>query len=276
MSIVTGHEFMKLADLCVVSEDIDNKIKHGIRRFDRVGHKRLSLPEDLRSVEIICVAPENIRRLSQLLRRDYLVDLIIVTHNSDMSIDARFLPYLNHPKVKKWFGQNVQIRHPKLHAIPIGMANPQYTHGNKQLLHAVAKSNWDKSNLVFVNFSIGTNPHKREPILELFKNKYPTHQGQNQTEYWESMAKSKFCISPPGNGVDCHRIWECIYLKTIPIVEKNIAFDQFTDLPILFIEDWHVVNDNFLNDVYLAFSKKEWNYEKAYMEYWRREITGGK
>jgi hypothetical protein len=236
----------------------------------------LFFPAVPRVPRIVYVKPENIKYLIRLMKRRLLTDLVVITHNSDLSIDAKFLPYLNHPKIKKWYAQNVQIEHPKLRAIPIGMANPQYRHGDKNLLEAVAKSNWKKDNLLFINFGTNTNPGQRTPILKVFRNKYQVCCGQNQTEYWENMAKSKFCISPPGNGIDCYRIWECIYLRTIPIVERNIAFDQFTALPILFVEDWHVIDDDFLNDAYLAFSKKKWNYEKAYMEFWRKEITSDK
>ena len=54
----------------------------------------------------------------------------------------------------------------------------------------------------------------------------------------EDLSKHKFCISPPGNGVDCHRTWECLYLGVIPIVEKSPHMSYFDDLPILFVDNY--------------------------------------
>ena len=47
-----------------------------------------------------------------------------------------------------------------------------------------------------------------------------------------------FSISPNGNGIDCHKTWESLYLKTIPIVTKSINSLQYSDLPILIIDNW--------------------------------------
>jgi hypothetical protein len=50
----------------------------------------------------------------------------------------------------------------------------------------------------------------------------------------------EFCICPEGNGVDTHRLWEAIYLKTIPIVVKS----EFTNIliknnvPVVVLENW--------------------------------------
>ena len=69
------------------------------------------------------------------------------------------------------------------------------------------------------------------------------------------ISRSVFCISPPGNGIDCHRIWECLYLKCIPIVKYHHAFEQFKDLPILFIDDWNEVTTHFLKSKLSYISK---------------------
>jgi hypothetical protein len=73
----------------------------------------------------------------------------------------------------------------------------------------------------------------------------------------------EFCICPEGNGVDTHRLWEAIYLKTVPIVIKS----KFTDiliknnLPLVVIDDWSDLNIeklnyqdyNFANSFYPSF-----------------------
>jgi len=55
------------------------------------------------------------------------------------------------------------------------------------------------------------------------------------------LASFKFAICPEGNGIDCHRIWECFYLKVIPIVLDNIFIRKVKDkykLPMIILNDW--------------------------------------
>ena len=59
----------------------------------------------------------------------------------------------------------------------------------------------------------------------------------------------KFCICPEGNGVDSHRLWECLYLKVVPIVIKseftNILLNQ--NIPLVVLNNWNNLDLNILN-----------------------------
>jgi hypothetical protein len=45
-------------------------------------------------------------------------------------------------------------------------------------------------------------------------------------------------LSPPGNGNDCHRTWEALYLGAIPIIQKGtLARSISSRLPILVLDD---------------------------------------
>jgi hypothetical protein len=70
-------------------------------------------------------------------------------------------------------------------------------------------------------------------------------------EYLEELSKSYFVISPNGNGIDCHKTWEALYLRSIPIVTKSINIDFYRDYPIIVIDDWSKFNPNDFNvDLY--------------------------
>ena len=135
-----------------------------------------------------------------------------------------------------------------------------------------------KTNLLYVNCDVRSNRNKRVPLMELMRRKgYKVIVGEkslDQEVYWTELAQSKFIISPPGNGVDCHRIWESIYLGTIPIVERNIVLEPFTHLPILFIDDWNVINNEFLERKWEEFSQKTFDTRMCYMKYWAENIKG--
>ena len=77
-------------------------------------------------------------------------------------------------------------------------------------------------------------------------------------------------ISPPGNSVDCHRIWESIYLGVIPIVEKHLCHDYWNDLPILFVNSFNDINEKILNENYETLISK--SNEKAQMLHYKEMI----
>ena len=162
----------------------------------------------------------------------------IITHNSDEAIDKRFLKYIDNPLVEKWYGQNINIDHPKLCSIPIGLANPKWKHGNQDAIDVVNKKRLfeEKDNLLYVNFDIGTNSPERLKCLR----HTPTTRSQRTSfpEYLEKMSRSYFALSPDGNGIDCHKHWECFYLRTIPIVTRSLNLKYYKDCPFLIIDDW--------------------------------------
>ena len=51
------------------------------------------------------------------------------------------------------------------------------------------------------------------------------------------MRKSLFVPSPAGNGLDCHRTWEALYLGAIPVVLKS-EFCGDATWPVHLIDDW--------------------------------------
>ena len=51
------------------------------------------------------------------------------------------------------------------------------------------------------------------------------------------MRKTLFVPSPAGNGLDCHRTWEALYLGAIPVILKS-EFCGDSSWPVLVIENW--------------------------------------
>jgi hypothetical protein len=58
-------------------------------------------------------------------------------------------------------------------------------------------------------------------------------------EYRKLLLRSKFVLSPPGNGPDCHRTWEALYLGAIPIVLRNSWPFSNKNIPALVVESWN-------------------------------------
>lgn len=94
--------------------------------------------------------------------------------------------------------------------------------------------------------------------------------------YYDKIARSKFAICPRGCGIDSYRLWDCILLGCIPIVEKYDGMQQFNDLPILFIDsykDYGKLTEEYLNTVYQEFQQRDFNYEKLLDSYWKYRIV---
>ena len=54
------------------------------------------------------------------------------------------------------------------------------------------------------------------------------------------------------------------------------AHNLFTDLPILFIDDWSVIDEEFLKNKYDEIVNKNWNMDKLKISYWMDFIKTNK
>lgn len=199
----------------------------------------------------------------------------LITHNADRPAPSGNIDLLEDPKLIKWFGMNCDQIHPKLQPIPIGIANEKWPHGNKEILLNVVNTDITKINLCYSNFDLSTNRSKRPRIYDIIKTKTfieTESQKLNFENYLRKLKSFKYVISPPGNSVDCHRIWESIYLGVIPIVEKHLALKYFKDLPILFVNSFEDVTKELLTDKDLYNKIKNNTNQKGYFSTYKKLI----
>ena len=209
-------------------------------------------------------------RIYPLLKNPF----VLVSHNSDYEINEKYKKYLDENKIIRWYSQNVNLEHQKLISVPIGIANSQWEHGNLQLLDKIIGENNSKINLVYKNFDVHTAPMKRMEVL-FDTNNIPLIRNRSQEQYLRDISMSKFNICPLGNGIDTHRMWESIYLGSIPIVQDCINNRNFEELPILLVNDWSTITNKFLEENFdeMTMTQKKYDYRKADLEYWREEIN---
>jgi len=60
----------------------------------------------------------------------------------------------------------------------------------------------------------------------------------SQAEIWRQYAEYPFVVSTVGNGLDCHRTWELLYLGCIVITRSSSLDPLFKELPIVIVEHW--------------------------------------
>ena len=103
-----------------------------------------------------------------------------------------------------------------------------------------------EGNGIFFNFSIETAPWYRQDCYNKLVSKgLKWVDNKPYEQYLQELINYKYAICPIGNGFDCHRTWECIYLGIIPIfiahpfVEvllpftKMVVLRDWNDLPVV-------------------------------------------
>lgn len=165
---------------------------------------------------------------------------ILLTHNSDTNVTEKYLKLCENPKLIHWFTQNLCIQHPLVSPLPIGFANPIWQHGNPNLFSYIKQIKQEKQNLYYANFLIETNPSARKPCFSVLQEKQiPFFQKKMPHEYLIELANSFFCICPEGNGIDTHRFWEALFVKTVPIVLRNSLTERFAkEIPCVLLNKW--------------------------------------
>lgn len=204
----------------------------------------------------------------------------LITHNSDVNVNCTCtLP----DNVIVWYAQNVNVKCNRIISIPIGLENDRWFKeiNKKEKIQnyniPVPVTTW--INKVYMNHNIFTNPVERLHVYSLLENKpYVTaHRGKNGRafdEYIYNMKFHKFMICPNGNGIDTHRIWEALYIGTIPIVKRDINNSFYEDLPICYVDEWDEISEIFLDLEYDVIKKTNYNLEKLQFDYWKKLITG--
>ena len=84
-------------------------------------------PRNIRDGDTIFVKGDYLDTFFKDMHPKILKRYILVSHNVDSDIPGAFSSFLDDPKLIGWFGQNViRCQHPKIHPIPIGLANPYW------------------------------------------------------------------------------------------------------------------------------------------------------
>ena len=247
MNIVTGERIQQLCDIYFgLQEDFDYNpvIKPQTNKHFNLNNLNSEIENPY---YIFCYS----HRINDLSSKIHLFKnkFILITHNSDGEIKEceEVLHILNNHNLDKWYAQNTCFENPKLKFIPIGIANSQWGHGNifffqNKSLHFYS----NKVKNVYFNFNIDTNKNKREICFNSLKNKLEWLNNVSPQDNIARLSQFKFCICPEGNGFDTHRLWESLYLKTIPIVVKSdfTSILEKNNIPIIILNSWDDFDEN--------------------------------
>ncbi|CAF3335499.1 unnamed protein product [Rotaria socialis] len=163
----------------------------------------------------------------------------------------------------------------------------------KDVSNRVQSTKVENKNLVLINFDPGTDRTGfrsriwKKLCLKKYRLNYTfvkcfTKEGGVQIDdlpkIYERNRQYPFWLSPRGNGLDCHRTWEALYLDIIPIVWNSSLNVLYENLPVVIINDYQELNESFLYEKLNELSKQKlsklntYQFEKLRHAYWRRLI----
>lgn len=208
-------------------------------------------------------------------------DLTIITHNSDHQL---YDGPANNPNGidiyqltcwRKWFGQNSFSQN--VIPLPIGFENKKWEtlFGPKTYWICEARSkDIIPSKTVYLNCKKCNNFDSRQHCYDVAnKLEFITVDQPNLTyqAYLRKIQAHKFVLSPRGNGLDCHRTWEALMLKRVPVIKREgFLEDLYKNIPVLFVDEWTDLNQINLDSVYNEYSFDNQDY--LTLNYWKEKL----
>ena len=275
--IISSERIQELADLCIADQftyDFYTSVK-GNSRINTVvieGPRSHLQPttEQFRKIEkatVLFVNTHILESFQEHILPQLVKPFVLISHASDHIVDNKFGPLLSDSRLIHWFAQNVSITHEKLTPIPIGLANSQFLHGDIAIFHRAMQMKTKRNSILFTCVSDRTNPSRVDKIgaltlngFEITKNSLPF------ADYLTHLTESFFVSSPEGNGIDCHRTWEALYLGAIPIVDQSAWLNEYSDLGIIQVKDWSTITNDLLMRYLESLPGRR--YDKLRLSYW--------
>jgi hypothetical protein len=241
-TIISGEPFQEVCELFINVEDGDKDWVPRLKDDSRHIHIN-DITNNFDNPKYVYTRGWNLNRLSEILQK-FKNPFVLVAHNADEWIknNQQMLPYLDSPKIISFFSQNLIIKHPKAFYLPIGLANSRWPHGNQEIFKKYMNRTRNKEgNGIFFNFSIETAPWYRQDCYnKLIAKGLKWVDNKPYEQYLQDLITYKYAICPIGNGFDCHRTWECIYLGIIPIfVAHPFVEILFTFTKMIVLRDWN-------------------------------------
>ena len=103
--------------------------------------------------------------------------------------------------------------------------------------------------LLYVSHNESSNPERRG-IKSLFYDKDWAEVNEQRVPYnifLYNLAASKFMICPKGNAIDCHRNWEVLYMRRVPVMIRDRYLEKlFENYPVLFVDKYSDITKELL------------------------------
>jgi len=255
--IITGDRVISLCDFVITTNEIYNYHKN-IEHFIKLD--RIITVQNFKNVNINAlngIFEEEISSRSAPQRRegkniklfiythilsDFVENILfklssklsytIYLHNSDHGLenDINFQKLLDCKYIKKVYAQNINcnFNSEKFSLLPIGLANSMWDHGDTLSLYTTMKNSYylNKIKNLYVNINPNTFAYRSQVLDQVNNERFVVSKGKPFKEYLKELSTYRFSLCVRGNGIDCHRNFESLYLGVIPVIINN----KFTNM----------------------------------------------
>ena len=210
--------------------------------------------------QIESVKPEDKRYVNALMARSDLLDLcsnfpqmkfIIFTNLEDTPIDDFILNKIPE-NVACISAVNAITHNDKVIPAPYGVQRRMNPSDDRieQLTEWMEFDNKDNPDkLLYVSHNESSNV-RRLGIKNLFYDKDWAEVNEQRVSYntfLSNLSNSKFMICPIGNAIDCHRNWEVLYMRRVPIMTRDPYLQKlFENYPVLFVDKYSDITEELL------------------------------
>ena len=206
------------------------------------------------------VKPEDKAYVDSLMEKSDLLKLcaafpdmrfIIFTNLEDTPIDG-FIHGLIPENVLCISAVNALVHGGKVVPAPYGIQRritPQDDHIERLENAMKTVVSASESKLLYVNHNDNSHP-ERLGIKDLFRDEYWANVDEKRVDYYHfllNLANHKFIVCPRGNAIDCHRNWEVLYMRRVPVMKRYPYLEElYKDYPVLFVDKYSDVTEELL------------------------------
>ena len=209
--------------------------------------------------QIESVKPEDERYVNALMARSDLLDLcgtfpqmkfIIFTNLEDTPIDDFIISSIPE-NVLCISAVNAITHNDKVIPAPYGVQKKMSPSDDRieQLTQYMEHVPSKPRGLLYVSHNESSNA-RRLGIKNLFYDKDWAEVNEQRVPYnifLYNLSGSKFMICPIGNAIDCHRNWEVLYMRRVPVMTRDPYLQKlFENYPVLFVDKYSDVTEELL------------------------------
>lgn len=175
--------------------------------------------------------------------------------------------------IKHWFMTNSRIRSvdERITVIPFGVA-PNAQNDIVEIAEEVEFYEKEpKMYINWVNYTLERLEIKGYYQLLRIPNVTIVDEAKPYRSYLRDLARHAIILSPEGNGVDCYRNLESIYMGSMPVVPLNETMMELSDLPIAVTFSMYGLRPKELNEVYKVVINRP--VDKVKLSYWKERFN---
>lgn len=136
----------------------------------------------------------------------------------------------------------------KIHIFPYGLQRQiGFDDHRLEIMQKTLYEKIEPQKLLYINCGIGRHPDRQylvnfenlDWVTPRFDKDSKFFPYDKYRDFLDEMRNHKFMLCPRGHGMDCHRNWELLYLRRVPVMKDTPYFRELMKgWPVLFVDDW--------------------------------------